>query len=139
MYQPYQMQYGGFQQPFAPSLPAQQPMQQQSFAPQTGIMGHMVGSHEEIKPQDVPMNGAAAYFPTQDGSVIFAKAWNPDGSITTVRYTPEIENKPDDVQTPTLFDIVDQLNDIEDLLKADKKPATAKRTTKKVTEDDASD
>lgn len=85
------------------------------------------------------MNGSAAYFPTQDGSVIYAKQWNPNGTITTVRYLPETVES-DDVQQPTLADIVDQLNDIQNMLK---KPATTRKSTaKKATEkvsDDASD
>lgn len=131
---PYQ--YQPLQQPFTPTLPTmQQPVQVQ---PQSGITGHLIGSHEEIQPSDVPMNGSASYFPTQDGSVIYAKQWNPNGTITTVRYLPETGNT-DDVQQPTLADIVDQLNDIQDMLK---KPATKRTTAKKTTEkvsEDASD
>lgn len=138
MYQPYQMPYGQQYQPmqqmFTPSMPTQAPIQQ------SGIMGHMVGSHEEIKPNDVPMNGTAAYFPTQDGSVIYAKAWNPDGSITTVRYLPAVDTQSNDAQAPTLVDVMDQLSDIQDLIKAARKPATTKRTTaKKEDADDTSD
>lgn len=132
---PYQ--YQPLQQPFTPTLPTmQQPIQVQ---PQSGITGHLIGSHEEIQPSDVPMNGSAAYFPTQDGSVIYAKQWNPNGTITTVRYLPETVES-DDAQQPTLADIVDQLNDIQNMLK---KPATTRKSTaKKATEkvsDDASD
>lgn len=134
---PYSMPFAApyQQQQYTPAMPtmAQMPVQQ------PGIAGHLVGSHEEIKPQDVPMNGSAAYFPAQDGSVIYAKAWNPNGSITTVRYVPEANQAQDDVQAPTLFDVIDQLSDIQDMLKAAQKPATTKRATKKVTEDDASD
>lgn len=133
---PYQMPFAApFQQQYTPSMPTMPQMTVQ----QPGIAGHMIGSHEEIKPNDVPMNGTAAYFPTQDGSAIYAKAWNPDGSITTLRYLPEIQQPTDDVQAPTLFDIMDQLSDIQDLLKATRKPATTKRTAKKEETDDASD
>ena len=137
---PYQTPFAApfQQQPYVPSMPTmpQMPVQQ------PGIAGHMVGSHEEIKPNDVPMNGSPAYFPAQDGSVIYAKAWNPDGSITTIRYLPAVDNPVrDEEQTgPTLLDIMDQLSDIEDLLKAQRKPATTKRATaKKEATDDASD
>lgn len=132
MYQ-YPFQYG---QQFQPqqqfALPVQQPM--------PGIMGHMIGSHEEIKPNDVPMNGSPAYFPTQDGSLIYAKAWNPDGSITTVRYAPITEEQPEQQGGPTLIDIMDQLSDIQDAVNALSKPRPVKRTTtKKETTDDASE
>lgn len=121
--------YQPFQQPYQPAMPQPMPIQ-----PTSGISGHLVGSHEEIQPNDVPMNGQAAYFPAQDGSVIYAKQWNPNGSITTVRYVPAVDEQEDSTPTITLQDIVDQLDDIRDLLK---KPAR-KTTTKKVT-DDASD
>lgn len=113
-YQPF----NGFQ--YQPSLPTMPP---------NGLTGHVVASDAEIKPQDVPMNGNAAYFPAQDGSVIYAKAWNPNGSITTVRYVPQMDEK-QEVPAVTLQDVMDQLNDIQDLLK---KPA-AKRAAKKPSE-----
>lgn len=124
-YQPFQQPY----QPAIPSMPQSMPIQTTS-----GISGHLVGSHEEIQPNDVPMNGTAAYFPTQDGSVIYAKQWNPNGSITTIRYVPALDEEDNQPAGITLQDIVDQLNDIQDMLK---KPAR-KTTTKKVS-DDASD
>lgn len=123
-YQPYQSQY----QPYVPQIPTTTPA-----VPQTGLTGRMVASPDEITPHDVPMNGQAAYFPSNDGSVIYAKAWNQDGSIATVRYVAEAaEETP---SQPTLFDIANQLQNIEDLLNAKPKP-TAKRTTKKVAEDE---
>lgn len=123
MYQPYQFQ--GYQPQYQPSLPSM---------PNNGLIGHVVGSHEEIKPQDVPMNGNAAYFPAQDGSVIYAKAWNQNGSISTVRYVPE--NVGEQVQQPTLIDVMNQLSDIQDILKAQPAKPAAKRTTKKETENE---
>lgn len=131
MYTPYQFQ--PFNQPFAPSLPSmQQPVQ---VAPTSGLTGHLIGSHEEIQPSDVPMNGQAAYFPAQDGSVIFAKQWNPNGTITTVRYVPEMRES-EGVEEITLQDIVDQLSDIRDMLKkpATTRKSTPKKTTEKTTE-----
>lgn len=138
MYTPYQPTFQLLQQPYAPTVPAMQsPVQVQ---PQAGITGHLVGSHEEIQPNDVPMNGSPAYFPAQDGSVIYAKQWNPNGSITTVRYVPAVDTPADDAQAPTLFDIMNQLSDIQDILKSERKPATTRKTTaKKGTADDASD
>ena len=130
MYQPfsYANPFYQQQQPQLPNYAAQ--------LPQQGIMGRTIGSHEEIAANDVPMNGTPAYFPTQDGSVIFAKQWNQDGSITTLRYVPEATAQ-ETQQQPTLFDIVNQLNDIQDLLTA--KPATKRTTTKKAATDDTSE
>ena len=102
-YQPYQSQF----QQYQPTLPSiAQPM----------LTGHLVASQEDIKPNDVPMNGSAAYFPSQDGQVIYAKAWNQNGTITTVEYVPRQGQEVQ--QAPTLFDIANQLSNIEDLLSA---------------------
>lgn len=134
MYQPYQTAYN---MPFQ-SYPSPNPYQAQTtlLAQPAALTGHTIGSHEEITASDVPMNGAPAYFPTQDGSAIYAKQWNPNGSITTLRYVPEISETKGEEQTPTLFDIMNQLDTIQDLLKAERKPAA--RRTKKEAEDDAS-
>lgn len=95
----------------------------------------MVASQTDIRPDDVPMNGNAAYFPSQDGSVIYAKAWNQNGTISTVEYVPKQGQEVQ--QSPTLFDIANQLSNIEDLLSAipTSKPAP-KRTTKKAADDE---
>lgn len=120
---PNQYPLQGSYQPYVPQVPAVTPTVTQS-----GLTGHLVASPDEIKPNDIPMNGQAAYFPSQDGKVIYAKAWNTDGSIATVRYVAEsAEETP---AQPTLFDIANQLQNIEDLLNAKPKPA-AKRTTRK--------
>lgn len=137
MYQPfnytnpyYQNSYqSSFQAPITPQMP------QTSAIQAAGLMGRTIGSHEEISAADVPQTGTPAYFPTQDGSIIYAKKWNPDGSITTLRYVPAVD-APKEPDQPTLFDIANQLSNIEDLLTA--KPAT-KRTTKKAATDEASD
>lgn len=126
-YPSYPSQFQGAYQPYIPqvaSVPAS--------ITQPSLTGHLVASQDDIKPNDVPMNGQAAYFPSQDGKVIFAKAWNPDGSITTVRYIPE---SAEEVQAqPTLFDIANQLSNIETLLT--EKPKPSRRSTRKADEDE---
>lgn len=130
MFPSYQPSYQASFNPYIPQMPTIP-----QAAPQSGLTGHLVASQEDIKPQDVPMNGQAAYFPSQDGSVIYAKAWNPDGSIATVRYIPDVQ--PDNsTPQPTLFDIANQLSTIEDLLTAKPKPATRKTAAKKEAEDE---
>lgn len=124
-YPQYSSQYPmqGSYQPYVPQLPSVTPT-----TTQPTLTGHLVASPDEIKPNDIPMNGQAAYFPSNDGKVIYAKAWNTDGSIATVRYVAEsAEETP---AQPTLFDIANQLQNIEDLLNAKPKPA-AKRSTRK--------
>lgn len=77
-YNPYQ--YG--QQPQMP---------QRQFFPQQppSLIGKMVSAQTDIMPGDVPMNGNPCFFPMQDGSAIFAKVWNSDGTISTMKFVPE--------------------------------------------------
>ena len=64
-----------------------QPQQVQSlFA--SGMVGKMVGRIEDIAPQDVPRTGAPAFFPKQDLSEIYVKAWNSNGTLDTVVFKP---------------------------------------------------
>lgn len=121
-YPPYQNQFQSTYQPYIQQVPTTTPT-----ASIPTLTGHLVASPDEIKPNDIPMNGQAAYFPSNDGKVIYAKAWNTDGSIATVRYVAEsAEETP---AQPTLIDIANQLQNIEDILSAKPKP-TAKRTRK---------
>lgn len=135
----YQNPFQQYQQ-YQPMIPQQMPQQMnQMQTPQmrTGITGRMVKSVEEIAPSEVPMDGTVAFFPSQDGSVIFAKGWNTDGTISTIEYAPVQRQEDDNATGPTLFDVMNQLSDIQDLLKAANKPA--RKTTKKGDSDDASD
>ena len=129
MYNYPQYQFQSAYQPYTPQTPTITPT-----ITQPSLTGHLVASPDEIKPNDIPMNGQAAYFPSQDGKVIYAKAWNTDGSIATVRYVAEsAEETP---AQPTLFDIANQLQNIEDLLNAKPKPAAKRTTTKKAADDE---
>lgn len=65
-----------------------QPQQAQQPAPMSGMVGKMVGRIEDIAPQDVPMTGAPAFFPKQDLSEIYVKAWNSNGTLDTVVFKP---------------------------------------------------
>lgn len=128
MYQPYQFppqQYGMQMPQMTPQL---------SSMTQPTLSGRIVKSVEEIVPNEVPMNGSVALFPTADMTSIYVKGWNPDGTISTIRYTPVVDNEQQE-PTITLADVMDQLNDIQDLLKP--KPAPKRNTrAKKEAEDD---
>lgn len=67
-----------------------------------GISGRMVQSVENINANEVPMDGSMAFFPKQDMSEIYVKAWNADGKIRTVVYKPQIEEKPQQAVNPTI-------------------------------------
>lgn len=109
MYYPQQQYYQPQQQ---------QPQYYQPQIQRLGINGRTIRDLSEITPQEVSMSGEMSLFPMSDYSCIFAKAWNNDGTIRTVKYipqqaeTPQIENK-----TDILNDIVNRLENIETLLK----------------------
>lgn len=63
--------------------PTQQPQQMAN-----GLNGKVIQVVENIAANDVPMDGSIAFFPKQDMTEIYAKAWNADGTIRTVVYRP---------------------------------------------------
>lgn len=92
----YPQQYGNY-------APYQQ-IQQQRFQPQEqyqaiqnqqaiGLNGRIVQMVENINANEVPMDGSMAFFPKQDLSEIYVKGWNADGTIKTIVYKPQIDNK----------------------------------------------
>lgn len=77
-------------QPYTQPQTAQLPVQQVQTQANPPLVGHIVTANDQIPVSEVPQNGAPAYFPMQDGSSILAKSWQPDGTIATVRYIPEV-------------------------------------------------
>ena len=83
-----------------------------------GLNGKPIQRPEEITPNDVMMDGSISYFPAQDGSCIYAKSWNQNGSIDTIRYIPEtVDVKPKEDPYAQIFQqINDRLSKIEKAL-----------------------
>ena len=92
----YPQQYGNY-------APYQQ-IQQQRFQPQEqyqamqnqqaiGLNGRIVQVVENINANEVPMDGSMAFFLKQYLSEIYVKGWNADGTIKTIVYKPQIDNK----------------------------------------------
>lgn len=126
---PYFANYGQVQPPYIPPV---QPTRPQTVQPSTQmantmnyISGRAVNGPDEITPQEIPMDGTLSLFPQVDQSCIYAKSWNADGTIKTVRYIPEINNAPiiDNV-TPDINDI---LQDIMDRLERIEKNTSYRR------------
>lgn len=83
-------QYGSATaQPRLDNLTMPQPMQSQT---QT-VYGRVVESESEIKPNEVPMDGSIALFPKPDFSMIIAKQWSQNGTISTLKFVPEINSE----------------------------------------------
>lgn len=77
--------------PYYPSCPTPSYIPTSTFQPNVQaslINGRPVDSLEEITPGEVPLNGSLALFPKKDGSVVYVKSMNANGTIDTKRYVP---------------------------------------------------
>lgn len=133
-YNPYNQQYTNpYQQ--QPDAQQMQPNYQQTAMPQQikGINGRVIGNVNEVTPNEVPMDGNVSLFPMSDYSCIYAKMWNTDGTIQTIKFIPVVENVQEAQQTQQLTDvhynnILERLDKIEQMLTPKK---TNSRATKK--------
>lgn len=103
--QPPTPQLSNLQQ--AAPVQTQQPVQ---------LCGRVVANISEVTPNDIPMNGTVGLFPQSDYSCIFAKQWNQDGSISTIKFVPEAQTPtapnemPSDI-SQVILDKLDTLNE----------------------------
>lgn len=82
---PNQYQYA-LQQGWKPYSPQPQPRQ-------IPVVGRWVESFDEIKPQEVQMDGNLYLFPQIDRQCIYARFWDNNGTLLTYRFLPE-KNEP---------------------------------------------
>lgn len=91
----------------------------------TVLPGRMVDKGEDIMVGEVPTDGSLGLFPQKDGSCIYAKSWNSDGTIRTMKFVPmeQDDSAPrkesvQEIQTPMVQDeaINEKLDFILDLL-----------------------
>lgn len=85
------------------------------------VNGRFISSHDEIAPSDVPMNGRVSIFPMSDYSCIFAKKWDANGNIVTVKYVPAVEAQPNQGEgisndNSALMELMDKVNNIQDIV-----------------------
>lgn len=79
---------------------------------------------EDVTPNDVPMDGSSSFFPLNDGSTIYVKRWNSDGTIKTVKYTRDAEEP--EVKKSLEDTINERFDEIVDILKKNR-PSNNKR------------
>lgn len=116
------------QQP-APNL--SQISQQQNPQPQmqrpTVLPGRFIENDNEVRPNEVPMDGSISVFPKRDLSAVILKSWNSNGTIDSVRYVLDIpiqeDPKPDSFQQ----EIFSRLDKIEELLVGKKSSSKVKK------------
>lgn len=93
----------------------QNPYQQRPIYPMTQnvyglpmLYGGIVNGENDIRPNQIPMDGSSAYFPTADRRYVIAKFWLPNGTIGTdvyERVQPQAQTQaqtqqPDQAQPP---------------------------------------
>lgn len=81
------------------------------------LPGRVISNPQEIKPNEILMDGSVCIFPMTDYSCIFAKAWGSDGSIHTVKFIPEQPVNPVEPQSnPEFSQIMARLDNIEKII-----------------------
>lgn len=85
--------------------------------PINNLYGRVINTLEEVKPQEVPMDGSIGIFPTGDYSKIYTKYWDANGRICTEVY----ERKSGTLETDpfpanSFATIMERLNNIEQML-----------------------
>lgn len=82
------------------------------------LQGRMIGNLQDIRPNEIAMDGSPSVFPTNDGNYIYVKSWGADGNIHTIKYIKEPDNAMQK-QGPNPFDLImERLNSIESSLSA---------------------
>lgn len=106
--------YGGVVQNMQPDMRFQRPEIPQQKLSTPVIPGRPVDNPAEIRPNEVPMDGSASFFPTNDGKYIYAKCWNSNGEIITAKYVRD--DTPEPARPNPQQDILDRLERIEKLV-----------------------
>lgn len=81
---PYQDRFSQLQNQYNQSLPYGQPMTQQQTVT---LNGQMVGSLDEVKAKDVDLSGNPTWYPKVDGTEVYRKQLQPDGTSKILTYT----------------------------------------------------
>lgn len=113
-----------------PVTPVPAPVQVPQQTP--SIPCRVVGSLDEIRPNEVPMDGSLSIFVTNDLSRIYARCWNGKGGIDTVEFgrtQPVVEPVGEETQTISLDQIMNKLDEISSLIIS--KPDASNPSTKK--------
>lgn len=87
----------------------------QQKIPTPVIPGRPIDNPAEIRPNEVPMDGNASFFPTNDGKYIYVKCWSSNGTIVTAKYARVDEPEPNS-EDSKIQDILGRLERIEKLV-----------------------
>ena len=112
---PYQDRLAQLQNQYNQTMPYNQPVVQQ---PQqlSALNGQMVGSLDEVKGKDVDLSGNPTWYPKVDGTEVYRKQLQPDGTSKILTYV--LSNEGMQEQPKQMVD-VDILNTLFGQLKQD--------------------
>lgn len=108
---PYQMPQQSIQ------IPANPYMEPASQNRQFSLRGRSVASENDIRPNDIVMDGGVSFFPKDDGQAIFVKWWGSNGLIEGRVFVPAPDTTSDKVEGSNaekkLDDILERLVRLE--------------------------
>lgn len=134
--------------PYADRIAQLQAQQQQLQASQNmATLGKVVESMDVLKTIEIPMDGNMYYFPKADGTAIFGKRWESNGTTSILTFKPSLDDKATEntleeekLNVEQFNKVVEGiLNEIQTInFKIDKisKPSTTTRSKKEVNEDE---
>lgn len=142
----YQQQYQQpqYQQNYQQMFPTQtaNAYQQQLQQQPATISGRAVVKIEDIAANEVPMDGSMSYFPKLDGTEIYGKRWNADGTVSTVIYKAEMaQNAAETISKSNTIDtyfteVNERFSELFDRVDELKQIVTPKQRKKEVLSDD---
>lgn len=80
------------------------------------LPGRTVMNPDDVRPNEVPMDGSVSFFPMNDYSCIYAKIWGNDGQLKTFKFVPEKVPEQKEEQPSELSQIMARLDTIEKAL-----------------------
>lgn len=96
----------------------------------TPLPCRVIGSLNDIRPSEVPMDGTAAFFVLSDGSKIYAKQWNTFGNIETAEYNlaiPEQSSQGTEAQTIDISDLTRKVDEVLSILTSSKEASSSRK------------
>lgn len=112
-----------------PSYPPVQPIGGYTppYTPNRSVLpGRTVSNVDEIAIGEVPQDGSIGIFPQSDGKIIWAKSWNSDGTIKTMKFVPADYNSAQQIpvntqsneneDNPTFIDMFNTISNIQDTI-----------------------
>lgn len=92
------------------------PIYQPQPVTQSGLLnGRFIQKPEDIKPNEISMDGSLSLFPQEDMSCIYVKTWDTSGQIRTIKFVKEeMLDKPEEETQES--SILKRLDRIENLL-----------------------